>query len=86
MSLWIKTEEYKLGLQDRTESGDIGGEIPVPTQVLSNGEFNPSPENDTQRKIKAEILEVADELRKETTSPAVPFSARRRASRCRSRS
>ena len=64
MSLWIKTEEYKLGLQDRTESGDIGGEIPVPTQVLSNGEFNPSPENDTQRKIKAQILEVAGELSK----------------------
>ncbi len=64
MSLWIKTEEYKLGLQDRTESGDVGGEIPVPTQVLSNGEFNPSPENDTQRKIKAQILEVAGELSK----------------------
>lgn len=66
MSLWIKTENYGLGLQDRAESGT---EVPVPSQVLSNGEFNPSPQNDTQRKIKAEILDAADQIaRKNGTS------------------
>ena len=61
MSLWIKTENYKLGLQDRD---DTEAALPVPSQVLSNGEFNPSPQNDVQRKIKAEILAEAETLSK----------------------
>ena len=61
MSLWIRKENYKLGLQDRDETE---GALPVPSQVLSNGEFNPAPENDTQRKIKAEILSEADVIAK----------------------
>ncbi|MGL4397011.1 MAG: amidohydrolase family protein [Hyphomicrobium sp.] len=62
MSLWIKTEAYKLGLQDRNEPADVDAAVPVPSQVLSNGEFNPSPQNETQRKIKAVILEQASSL------------------------
>ena len=64
MSLWIKTENYKLGLQDRNEAAEVDNLLPVPSQVLSNGEFNPSPQNDTQRHIKAEILAAADTIAK----------------------
>ena len=64
MSLWIKTENYKLGLQDRAEAGEADAELPVPSQVLSNGEFNPPRQNDTQRKIKAEILDEAAAIAK----------------------
>jgi hypothetical protein len=64
MSLWIKTENYKLGLQERADDAEAEASLPVPSQVLSNGEFNPSPQNDTQRKIKSAILAEADILAK----------------------
>ncbi|MEQ1714825.1 MAG: amidohydrolase family protein [Hyphomicrobium sp.] len=62
MSLWIKTEKYHLGLQEREESVEAEASIPVPTQVLSNGEFNPTPQNDMQRQVKSHILAEAETL------------------------
>ena len=64
MSLWIKTEKYHLGLQERAEAAEAEASLPVPSQVLSNGEFNPSPQNDVQRKVKSHILAEAEALAK----------------------
>lgn len=64
MSLWISTEKYHLGLQERAEAVEAEASIPVPSQVLSNGEFNPSPQNDVQRKVKSHILAEAEVLAK----------------------
>ena len=35
-------------------------ESPVPTQVISNGEFNPLPQTPRQRQVEARIAELAD--------------------------
>jgi uncharacterized protein len=35
---------------------------PVPTQVVSNGEFNPLPQTPEQQRVEARIKELADEL------------------------
>ncbi len=37
---------------------------PVPTQIISNGEFNPSPQTEQQLKVEARIKQMADELGK----------------------
>src|SRR5712664_3688038 len=37
-------------------------ESPVPTQVVSNGEYNPLPQTREQRRVEARIKELADEL------------------------
>src|SRR5260370_20328738 len=33
---------------------------PIPTQVISNGEFNPLPQTPQQRQVEARIKELAD--------------------------
>src|SRR5262249_47157732 len=35
---------------------------PVPTQIVSNGEFNPLPQTREQQRVEARIKELADEL------------------------
>ena len=37
---------------------------PVPTQVISNGEFNPLPQTARQRQVEARIAELADANRR----------------------
>src|SRR3989442_16024452 len=37
-------------------------ESPVPTQVVSNGEYNPLPQTREQRPVEARIKELADDL------------------------
>src|SRR5437773_89292 len=37
-------------------------ESPVPTQVVSNGEYNPLPQTREQRRVEARIKELADDL------------------------
>src|SRR2546429_9606029 len=37
-------------------------ELPVPTQVVSNGEYNPLPQTREQRRVEARITELADDL------------------------
>jgi uncharacterized protein len=34
---------------------------PVPTQIISNGEFNPLPQTAQQRQVEARIKELADQ-------------------------
>ena len=36
-------------------------ESPVPTQIISNCEFNPLPQNEAQKKVEARIKELADQ-------------------------
>src|SRR5262245_3787391 len=35
---------------------------PIPTQVVSNGEFTPLPQSDDQKRVEARIQTLADEL------------------------
>ncbi len=35
---------------------------PIPTQVVSNGEFNPPPQTEQQKRVEARIKELADDL------------------------
>ncbi len=37
---------------------------PVPTQMISNGEFNPLPQTADQKKVEDRVKELADELGK----------------------
>src|SRR5690349_8468080 len=37
-------------------------ESPIPTQVVSNGEYNPLPQTHEQRRVEARIKELADDL------------------------
>src|SRR5205823_872130 len=37
-------------------------ELPVPTQVVSNGEYNPLPQTREQQRVEARITELADDL------------------------
>src|SRR5207302_4747620 len=37
-------------------------ELPVPTQVVSNGEYNPLPQTREQQRVEARIKELADDL------------------------
>ncbi len=37
---------------------------PVPTQMISNGEFNPLPQTAEQKKVEDRLKELADELGK----------------------
>src|SRR5438445_400390 len=41
-------------------------ESPVPTQVVSNGEYNPLPQTREQRRVEARIKELADDLGPQT--------------------
>ena len=45
----------------RTEPADRAAfESPVPTQIVSNGEFNPLPQTTQQRRVEERIKEIAD--------------------------
>lgn len=37
---------------------------PVPTQIVSNGEYNPPPQTDQQRKVEGLINEYSEKLAK----------------------
>jgi predicted TIM-barrel fold metal-dependent hydrolase len=47
----------------RTAPAETGSfRSPVPTQIVSNGEFNPLPQTREQRRVEARIVELATEL------------------------
>jgi uncharacterized protein len=47
----------------RTAPAEIASfKSPVPTQIVSNGEFNPLPQTREQRRVEARIKEMADDL------------------------
>jgi len=47
---------------DELESAEQAFESPVPTQLISNGEFNPLPQTEQQKQVEGRIKELADEL------------------------
>jgi hypothetical protein len=45
----------------RTEGAeDVVSRSPVPTRVVSNGEFTPIPQTEQQKRVEARIQELAD--------------------------
>jgi predicted TIM-barrel fold metal-dependent hydrolase len=47
----------------KTEPAETGSfASPIPTQVVSNGEFTPSPQSEDQKKVEARIKQLADDL------------------------
>src|SRR5215468_1959920 len=47
---------------EQTEPAEVAAfRSPVPTQMISNGEFNPLPQTRQQRQVEARITELADE-------------------------
>src|SRR5918999_4415566 len=42
------------------ESAEHAFPSPVPTQIISNGEFNPLPQTHQQQRVEAQITELAD--------------------------
>ncbi len=54
--MWLSDEERK-----RTSTADDAAfPSPVPTQIVSNGEYNPMPQTEKQRQVEARIKELAD--------------------------
>src|SRR5919109_3741010 len=44
----------------QVESAEQAFRSPVPTQIISNGEFNPLPQTPRQQQVEARIKELAD--------------------------
>ena len=56
MSTWLTLEEMK-----EVEAAEkVVFPSPVPTQVVSNGEFNPLPQTENQKRVEARIVGFAD--------------------------
>ena len=56
MSTWLTSEEM-----ERVEPAEQATfPSPVPTQVVSNGEYNPLPQTENQKRVEARIVELAD--------------------------
>ncbi len=54
--------DESLSKTEPAESGSFAS--PIPTQVVSNGEFTPSPQTAQQKRVEARIKELADDLGK----------------------
>ena len=46
---------------EQVDPAEKAFDSPVPTQVISNGEFNPIPQTERQKKVEARIKEMADQ-------------------------
>ncbi len=58
MPHYLSDEELK-----RTAPAEIASfRSPIPTQIVSNGEFNPLPQTREQQRVEARIKAMADEL------------------------
>ena len=58
MSNWLSEQEMKelTGAEAEAYSG------PIPTQVVSNGEFNPIPQTRRQKQVEERMAEIGDEV------------------------
>ena len=57
MSSWLSRDERARVAPAETAAFPS----PIPTRVVSNGEYNPLPQTDRQRRVEARIAELADE-------------------------
>ncbi len=55
MGSYFTEREYR-----QVEPAENAFHSPIPTQVVSNGEFNPPPQNEQQKKVEERIKELAD--------------------------
>ena len=56
MSTWLSEREQRLVAGAEAASAAM----PIPTQIVSNGEYLPPPQSSTQKKVEARINELAD--------------------------
>src|SRR4029077_15476068 len=56
VSTWLSEREQRLVAGAEAASSAT----PIPTQIVSNGEYLPPPQSDTQKKVEARINELAD--------------------------
>ena len=55
MSIYLSDRELA-----QVQPAETAFRSPVPTQTISNGEFNPLPQTPQQRQVEARIMELAD--------------------------
>src|SRR2546429_2432079 len=56
MGSWLSEREQRLVAGAETASAAT----PIPTQIVSNGEYLPPPQSETQKRLERRILELAD--------------------------
>jgi predicted TIM-barrel fold metal-dependent hydrolase len=57
MASWLSEREQRLVSGAETASADT----PIPTQIVSNGEYLPPPQSEIQKRVERRTLELADE-------------------------
>jgi len=57
MASWLSEREQRLVEGAETASADT----PIPTQIVSNGEYLPPPQSEVQRRVERRTMELADE-------------------------
>src|SRR5215469_15950905 len=57
MASWLSEREQRLVACAETASADT----PIPTQIVSNGEYLPPPQSETQKRVERRMMELADE-------------------------
>src|SRR5438270_862311 len=55
MSTWLSEREQRMVVGAETASA-----TPIPTQIVSNGEYLPAAQSEIQRKVERRIYEIAD--------------------------
>jgi len=60
MGSWLSEREQRLVAGAETASAAT----PIPTQIVSNGEYLPPPQSETQKRVERRIFELADDNRK----------------------
>ena len=57
MSSWLSEREHML--VEGAEKNNL--DLPIPTQIVSNGEYLPPKQSDMHKKVEKRMLELADE-------------------------
>ena len=57
MGSWLSEREQRLVAGAETASAAT----PIPTQIVSNGEYLPPPQSETQKRVERRIFELADD-------------------------
>src|SRR5262249_41236699 len=57
MGTWLSEREQRLVAGAETASAAT----PIPTQIVSNGEYLPPPQSEKQKRVERRILEMADD-------------------------
>ena len=58
--MWLTEKERS----QTKHADDAAFASPVPTQIVSNGEYNPLPQTDKQKLVESRIKELADQYAK----------------------